>query len=55
MCPSVAAAIALLAGCGAELAENCMIIEGALGGTWDDRPGAPPSIGACAYAFVCQY
>lgn len=35
--------------------EDCMIIEGAQTGTWDDRPCAPPPIGAGAYAYVCQY
>lgn len=35
--------------------EDCMIIEGAQMGTWDDRPCAPPPIGAGSYAYVCQY
>lgn len=35
--------------------EDCMIIEGATGGTWDDRPCAPPPLGAGSYAYVCQF
>ncbi len=35
--------------------EDCMIIEGDTNGTWDDRPCAPPPLGAGAYAYVCQY
>ena len=35
--------------------EDCAIIEGELGGTWDDRPCEPPPTGAGAYAYVCQY
>ncbi len=35
--------------------EDCMVVEGARGGTWDDRPCAPPPIGAGAYAYVCEY
>jgi len=35
--------------------EDCAIIEGDQGGTWDDRPCAPPPEGAGAYAYVCQF
>jgi hypothetical protein len=35
--------------------EDCMIIEGDQNGTWDDRPCAPPPVGAGAYAYVCQF
>ena len=35
--------------------EDCMVVEGALGGTWDDRPCAPPPVDAGAYPFVCEY
>ncbi len=35
--------------------EDCMIIEGDTDGTWDDRPCAPPPLGAGSYAYVCQY
>jgi len=35
--------------------EDCMIIEGDQGGTWDDRPCAPPPVGAGSYAYVCQF
>jgi len=35
--------------------EDCVVVEGALGGTWDDRPCAPPPAGAGAYAYVCEY
>lgn len=35
--------------------EDCMIIEGGQMGTWDDRPCAPPPVGAGSYAYVCQY
>ncbi len=35
--------------------EDCMIIEGDENGTWDDRPCAPPPLGAGSYAYVCQY
>jgi hypothetical protein len=35
--------------------EDCMIIEGARMGTWDDRPCAPPPVGSGAYAYVCQF
>lgn len=35
--------------------EDCMIIEGDQNGTWDDRPCAPPPLGAGAYAYVCQF
>lgn len=35
--------------------EDCLIVEGALGGSWDDRPCAPPPTGTGAYAYVCQY
>jgi hypothetical protein len=35
--------------------EDCAVIEGEVGGTWDDRPCEPPPVGAGAYAYVCQY
>jgi hypothetical protein len=35
--------------------EDCMIIEGDTNGTWDDRPCAPPPLGAGSYAYVCQF
>ena len=36
--------------------EDCMIIEGARGGTWDDRPcDATQVVTAGAYAYVCQF
>lgn len=35
--------------------EDCMIIEGDRGGTWDDRPCAPPPVDTGAYAYVCQF
>jgi hypothetical protein len=35
--------------------EDCLIIEGALDGTWDDRPCAPPPAGTGSYAYVCQF
>jgi hypothetical protein len=36
--------------------EDCMIIEGARGGTWDDRPCDPTQVAtAGAYAYVCQF
>ncbi len=35
--------------------EDCAIIEGDENGTWDDRPCAPPPVGAGAYAYVCQF
>ena len=35
--------------------EDCMIIEGDQNGTWDDRPCAPPPLGAGAYAYVCEF
>ena len=35
--------------------EDCLVVEGALGGTWDDRPCAPPPLGAGAYPYVCEY
>lgn len=34
--------------------EDCMIIEGEQGGTWDDRPCATGG-GGGAYAYICQY
>jgi len=35
--------------------EDCLIIEGARNGTWDDRPCAPPPVGTGSYAYVCQF
>ena len=38
------------------VAEDCMIIEGDQGGTWDDRPCDPTQVAtAGSYAYVCQY
>lgn len=42
-------------GVGSTIEEDCMIVEGELMGSWDDRPCAPPPVGAGAYAYVCQY
>ncbi|MDB4963330.1 MAG: hemicentin [Myxococcales bacterium] len=42
-------------GAGSTVEEDCMIIEGARGGTWDDRPCAPPPVGAGSYSYVCQF
>jgi hypothetical protein len=42
-------------GAGSMVEEDCMIIEGARNGTWDDRPCAPPPAGAGSYAYVCQF
>jgi len=38
------------------LEEDCLVLIGALGAKWDDRPCAPPPINpaAGAYAFVCK-
>lgn len=35
--------------------EDCLVIQGLLAGVWDDRPCAPPPVGAGAYAYVCSY
>ncbi len=35
--------------------EDCMVIQGLLGGVWDDRPCAPPPVGTGSYAYVCSY
>ena len=35
--------------------EDCIVISGGLGGVWDDKPCAPPPVGAGAYAFVCEH
>lgn len=35
--------------------EDCMVIQGLLGGVWDDRPCAPPPAGTGSYAYVCSY
>lgn len=35
--------------------EDCVVLQGALGGVWDDRPCAPPPVGAGSYAYVCSY
>jgi hypothetical protein len=35
--------------------EDCMIIEGSRGGTWDDRPCTRQGSGAGAYPYVCQF
>ena len=43
-------------GTGSTIQEDCMILEGARGGTWDDRPcdaSEVPTAGR--YAYVCQY
>lgn len=34
--------------------EDCIVLLGALGGVWDDRPCAPPPIDTGAYPFVCE-
>lgn len=40
---------------GGQFEEDCLIIEGKLGGSWDDRPCAPPPTGTGVYAYVCQF
>ena len=35
--------------------EDCIVIQGLLAGVWDDRPCAPPPVGAGSYAYVCSY
>ncbi len=35
--------------------EDCIVAQGLLAGVWDDRPCAPPPLGAGAYAYVCSY
>lgn len=42
-------------GAGATYQEDCVVIQGLLGGVWDDRPCAPPPAGAGSYAYVCSY
>ncbi len=34
--------------------EDCVVMIGALGGVWDDRPCAPPPLNTGAYPFVCE-
>jgi hypothetical protein len=34
--------------------EDCIVINGALAGKWDDRPCAPGPVVAGAYPFVCE-
>ena len=34
--------------------EDCIVVLGALGGVWDDRPCAPPPLNTGAYPFVCE-
>ena len=34
--------------------EDCVVMIGALGGKWDDRPCAPPPVDTGAYGFVCE-
>ena len=34
--------------------EDCIVMLGALGGVWDDRPCAPPPVNTGAYPFVCE-
>ncbi len=34
--------------------EDCIVLLGALGGVWDDRPCAPPPVDTGAYPFVCE-
>jgi hypothetical protein len=34
--------------------EDCVVVLGALGGVWDDRPCAPPPVNTGAYAAVCE-
>ena len=40
---------------GNQFQEDCLVIEGARGGSWDDRPCAPPPAGSGVYAYVCQF
>jgi len=40
---------------GGQFQEDCLVIEGARGGSWDDRPCAPPPAGSGIYAYVCQF
>lgn len=35
--------------------EDCVVIQGLVAGVWDDRPCAPPPVGAGSYAYVCSY
>jgi hypothetical protein len=35
--------------------EDCLVIQGNNGGTWDDRPCAPTPAGSGVYAYVCQF
>ncbi|MBA3458513.1 MAG: C-type lectin domain-containing protein [Deltaproteobacteria bacterium] len=42
-------------GTGATYQEDCVVIQGMLGGVWDDRPCAPPPAGSGSYAYVCSY
>ncbi len=35
--------------------EDCIVIQGLLGGVWDDRPCASPPLGSGSYAYVCSY
>ena len=42
-------------GTGATYQEDCVVIQGMLGGVWDDRPCAPPPTGTGSYAYVCSY
>ena len=40
---------------GGQFQEDCVVIEGTRGGSWDDRPCAPPPVGTGSYAYVCQF
>lgn len=39
---------------GGAFEEDCVVVLGAAGGVWDDRPCAPPPANTGAYAFVCE-
>jgi hypothetical protein len=34
--------------------EDCIVMLGSIGGTWDDRPCAPGPVGTGSYPFVCE-
>jgi hypothetical protein len=40
---------------GGQFQEDCLVIEGSRGGSWDDRPCAPPPAGSGAYGYVCEF
>jgi hypothetical protein len=39
---------------GGQFQEDCLVLEGARGGTWDDRPCAPLD-GSGVFPYVCQF